>query len=220
MCFDINLNSSLYLYNISKLKHTICYCYVPVNLHWCSISIHFSLLGSFGPLQSNFVYSVHLIQFGLSGPLVPFGPILSIPPISVQLVYSVQFCLLGPLSSIWSNLFYSVHLDHYGPHGPILSIPSIRSVWFISVHLVHLVNFGPFSPILSILSTSAHLVQFGLPWSIYLRMRKIGFELKVPILNPNLLKNMDLKLVSSLNIWELHFNTSSIYNFCSSLLEI
>ena len=140
--------------------------------------------------------------------------------ISVHLVHLVHFSQILFIQSIWSNLFYSVHLDHYGPHGQILSIPSIRSVWFISVHLVHLVNFGPFSPILSILSTSAHLVQFGLPWSIYLRMRKIGFELKVLILNPNLLKNMDLKLVSSLNIWELHFNTSSIYNFCSSLLEI
>ena len=48
-------------------------------------------------------------------------------------------------------------------------------------------------------STLIHSVNFGPLWSIlvYLRMGKDMFGLKVVILNPNLLKNIDLKLISN-----------------------
>ena len=90
----------------------------------------------------------------------------------------VLFSLFGPIRSVWSILIYSVLLVDFGLFSPL------RSVWSISVCSVH---FG------SVRSTSVHLVMFGQFQCTYLRMEKNRFELRVPIFNLNLIKNIDDK---------------------------
>ena len=73
-----------------------------------------------------------------------------------------------------------------------------------------LVHLSPFwCPLWSTLVHLSSFGQFGSFWHTYLKMRKEG--LRVPILYSNLLKNIDLKLVS---------NSIKFYNLISNLFHI
>ena len=124
-----------------------------------------SNLPLFGPSRAHWSYLVHSY-------LVHFIFIWSIP----IWLYSVH---LGPIRPIQFIHFYLVY---FGPFDSIRStymvlFSPLRSIWF---YLVHFIQF-------SVIRSFCFLfVNFGPYWCTYI-MRKDIFELRAPILNPNLL---------------------------------
>ena len=104
--------------------------------------------------------------------------ILYILLILIRLVHSF------PLGPIWSILVYSVQ---FGLLNPFIFAPSISVqqclLWSFRSTMVHSITLVQFDPLWSTPSTLVH--------SVHLRMIKNKFELKLYILNPNLLRKKE-----------------------------
>ena len=130
--------------------------------------------------------------------LVIFGPFCPL------WLYSVH---LGPIRPIQFIHFYSVH---FGPFDSIRStymvlFSPLQFIWF---YLVHFIQF-------SVIRSFCFLfINFGPYWCTYI-MRKDIFELRAPILNPNLLYiyiYIDLKLVISKILYIVFIVTTLLFS--------
>lgn len=176
--FFNNLISNLYLYLYSKAQNLL------LLYSFLSHSVQFS------PPQSILVHSVH------------FGPLLYIRSSSIH---------LNPFRSFWPTSVHFRPLQSFLSYSVQFSPP--QSILTHSVHLISLarinpylpfrptsVHFSLFGPLQSFLS---HSVHFSPPQSIlvisvnliHLSLSQDIFKLRIPILNSNFLKNIDLKLI-------------------------